>query len=261
MIGSSLSKRAAFTLAEVLITLGIIGIVAALTIPALINKVQKHQYVVALQKFYTTQMDGWSYLLTEEGAQQLEDTSLFQSMGDSVCSLSDANYEQCKPFFGGLKKYFRFSIETAPSYKTKMLIGYSYYDKTGSTVLAFADGSVIFDGNFYKTASKGDATRQAQIATGGGHMYSHGGDFYIDINGFKKPNTFGRDIFRFNLSGEGKLYPNNGKDWSLFYYGDLSNFWQNQTELACGTAGSTDISSFGEGCSARIMDESWQMNY
>ena len=36
----SLKKRAAFTLAEVLITLGIIGIVAAMTMPSLINKYQ-----------------------------------------------------------------------------------------------------------------------------------------------------------------------------------------------------------------------------
>lgn len=38
------SKRAAFTLAEVLITLAIIGIVAALTIPTLINNAQDRQF-------------------------------------------------------------------------------------------------------------------------------------------------------------------------------------------------------------------------
>lgn len=43
----------AFTLAEVLITLGIIGIVAELTIPTLINSFEKQVVVVSLQKFYS----------------------------------------------------------------------------------------------------------------------------------------------------------------------------------------------------------------
>ena len=43
-----------FTMAEVLITLGIIGIVAAMTLPALIQKYQKQETSARLKKFYTT---------------------------------------------------------------------------------------------------------------------------------------------------------------------------------------------------------------
>ena len=43
-------KKAAFTLAEVLVTLGIIGVVAALTIPALIADYKKIVYVNQLKK-------------------------------------------------------------------------------------------------------------------------------------------------------------------------------------------------------------------
>ncbi len=46
-------SKAAFTLAEVLITLGIIGIVAALTMPALIGNYRKKQTVVQLKKIYS----------------------------------------------------------------------------------------------------------------------------------------------------------------------------------------------------------------
>lgn len=45
--------KKAFTLAEVLITLGIIGIVAAMTLPTLIGKYQKKQTVTQLKKAYT----------------------------------------------------------------------------------------------------------------------------------------------------------------------------------------------------------------
>ena len=47
-------KRTAFTLAEVLITLGIIGIVASLTLPNIIYNYQKHVVETRLQKFYST---------------------------------------------------------------------------------------------------------------------------------------------------------------------------------------------------------------
>ena len=46
-------KKNAFTLAEVLITLGIIGVVAALTIPVLIANHKKHEVVTKLEKVYT----------------------------------------------------------------------------------------------------------------------------------------------------------------------------------------------------------------
>ena len=48
---SSLKKKAAFTLAEVLITLGIIGVVAAMTLPTLINNYQKKVTVNKLKHF------------------------------------------------------------------------------------------------------------------------------------------------------------------------------------------------------------------
>ena len=51
--GNLLKKKAAFTLAEVLITLGIIGIVAAMTLPALINNYRKTVTVNQLKVAYS----------------------------------------------------------------------------------------------------------------------------------------------------------------------------------------------------------------
>ncbi len=47
-------RRAAFTLAEVLITLGIIGVVAALTIPSVVQNYRNHSVEAKLKKFYST---------------------------------------------------------------------------------------------------------------------------------------------------------------------------------------------------------------
>ena len=54
-----------FTLAEVLITLGIIGIVAAMTMPSLIQKYREKEYTTKLKKFYAV-MENAGRLVEEE---------------------------------------------------------------------------------------------------------------------------------------------------------------------------------------------------
>lgn len=82
-------KFVAFTLAEVLITLGIIGVVAALTIPSLISRYRGKVAVSRLQKFYSTmqqaltkseldngQMSDWTYATLYS---QEENTTFFET--------------------------------------------------------------------------------------------------------------------------------------------------------------------------------------
>lgn len=46
------NKRFGFTLSEVLVTLGIIGVVSAMTVPTLMNNYQRQAYVTQLHKVY-----------------------------------------------------------------------------------------------------------------------------------------------------------------------------------------------------------------
>src|SRR5574344_673636 len=132
-------RYTAFTLAEVLIVLGIIGIVAALTIPTLMMNAQKHEYVTGLKKFYSTWNNGFAQMLADEGVQELDDTSVFQSMtGGGFCELNNAKETTCEPFFNGLKKYFKFTVIPAPStYKRKYMNG--KIDFTRTSVLLLPD--------------------------------------------------------------------------------------------------------------------------
>ena len=59
--------KAAFTLAEVLITLGIIGIVAAMTMPTLIQNHRRGVVETALAKFYTTMNQAINLSVVENG--------------------------------------------------------------------------------------------------------------------------------------------------------------------------------------------------
>ena len=60
-------KNFGFTLAEVLITLGVIGVVAAMTLPTVIQKQQKKQTAVRLQKFYNVMSNAFTRYYAEEG--------------------------------------------------------------------------------------------------------------------------------------------------------------------------------------------------
>ena len=65
LAASLLSRLAAFTLAEVLITLGIIGIVAAMTLPSLVQNYKEKQTVVALKKIYSTMSQAFNSAKSE----------------------------------------------------------------------------------------------------------------------------------------------------------------------------------------------------
>ena len=45
--------KQAFTMAEVLITIGIIGVVAAMTLPSLINNAQNKEFEEGLKRYYS----------------------------------------------------------------------------------------------------------------------------------------------------------------------------------------------------------------
>jgi len=61
-------KRIAFTLAEILITLAVIGIVAVLTIPTLVNKYQERVRVTQLKKVYNNLQQAYQLATIEHGS-------------------------------------------------------------------------------------------------------------------------------------------------------------------------------------------------
>lgn len=253
------SRLLAFTLAEVLIVVGVIGIVAALTIPTLINKVQKMEMLSALTKFYSTQDDAWAKVLVSYGVEDLQYTGIFQDMSDTECSTSDLTTTTCKNFVNELRNGFKFGVITSGHYPIYYIDGSAYADKSNISMFKFYDGSLLFDGTFNRrSTSEG---HDEEIKKNGGHMFANQGSFFVDVNGFKNPNRIGRDIYQFYLGGNGKIYPAHSSETSLFFYGNLNSSWKTDKSY-CGTTNSKDLTGVtGIGCGARIIDESWQMIY
>ena len=83
--------KRAFTLAEVLITLGIIGVVAALTIPTLIANYQEKQTVSRLTKAYATISNAYQMAKVENG--ELSDWGFTANATNGTTNPETGEYE------------------------------------------------------------------------------------------------------------------------------------------------------------------------
>ena len=181
--------KKAFTLAEVLITLGIIGVVAALTLPSVVQNYQKRSLEVATQKFYSVMSQAIKQYMADEGVDDLRQSSL---------SINTEDWDE-EPVKSNNDKFFQKYLKAqicedgcfADNYKTQAgetsdYIGKSadYDDIKGRYLLP--DGMVV------------DAYGAPVIG------YSDSpGELYVDVNGRKGPNKIGYDLWGMSVFYDG----------------------------------------------------------
>ncbi len=175
----------AFTLAEVLITLGIIGIVAALTIPTLVNKYKIKQYEVGFKKAYS--------LLNE--AVKTINANDFIISENVTCGVCTQNYDyvkncQCFPLI--LSKSFKGAENLKPRFSNNS-ITYKSFD--GSVY-----GGLLMDDGFFELPNGMSVFFEIQDSTNNPVII-------IDTNGYEKlPNRYGFDTFAFIIGKYDKIH-------------------------------------------------------
>lgn len=181
-------KRAAFTLAEVLITLGIIGVVAAMTMPSLIQNYQEKATVTKLKKCYSLVSQAYVSILNDEGG-----SDTLQAGDDLEMMEKFGKYLKYQKTCGRNKGCF-----PNVTYKSVTGNGYNKWedDTTDRSRAILTDGTLIM---FNKSAMWG--------GNEGNYLYAQ---IYVDINGFKGPNQLGKDFFYFYISPE-KIVPAGAK--------------------------------------------------
>ena len=177
-------RRAAFTLAEVLITLGIIGVVAAMTMPTIIAKSQHKALETAFKKTYSSLMQAMIYAEPElisditGGGVVGDNSEFYKKLWEKYNVVKNLNendqYAMDKLYnsLGGIKTY---------SKKQEADVGCPQKPQ-----LMAADGTSV------------------------GGLYNCGSLWVsIDVNGpYKKPNALGNDIFYFGIDADSKrLFP------------------------------------------------------
>ena len=223
----STPSKAAFTLAEVLITLGIIGVVAAMTLPVIVGEYQKQVTVVHLKKFYTTINQALRRSEVDNGEYK------YWQIGDDIGA--SAYFDKYwKPYLRGVticKTYLECNYTSNQPFSdingTKA--GAVLISETSRTTIKLPDGTVVI--NF--TSMGGTADEEGNLVDD--HISSA---LYVDINGGKGPNRFGKDVFVYIRNESGIINP------YLINLKDISTRCNRQT---------------GDGCAAKIMKDGWRI--
>lgn len=199
-------KKRAFTLAEVLITLGIIGVVAALTLPTLIQKQQEQATVVSVKKFYSAFSQAYLQAIEENGTLDnwgLTDSENYEN-DDGKLEHTDESLANYDKFLTIMSKYVK-SVK---------------YEKIGKQNEEETTGFVMPDGTRITGVWLSPSTCTTET--------SYCGDFYITTKGKKREtvgakmskNTFSFRLYRHkiiptgNSNSEFRNYCLNGENYS-----------------------------------------------
>lgn len=185
-------RKKAFTLAEVLITLTIIGVVSAITVPNLKNKVDTYIYRGGLKKAYS--------ILKNAHRKSIADGENFY---DEVKAQTINAYYWDNP--ENIKDYFK--VVNGP-YLGSNGGGYKALSTLYGAQQWQHNSGLIKDLNGKASEYWRDSSAFAfQVADGmiiAFHItHCHAQTIYIDVNGAKGPNTFGKDLFLFNYADSG----------------------------------------------------------
>lgn len=208
-----------FTLAEILVTLGIIGVVAALTVPALTKNTGSAKIGPSLAKFVNTFENATGVMMQAEGLITLIDTS---SDAIPIAKISE-----------------NMVVAQSPN-------SYTYYAPNGGTGGTFtaANTYVLKDGSIFGIAKKSTYSSLSNKGAYKGII----ADVIYDINGNGGKNRAGKDVFRFELDNSGALIP----------YGSAAHkYIDSSITSTCSYAASSAIAS-AFACTGKIADNGWK---
>ena len=169
-----MSQKKGFTLAEVLITLGIIGVVATLTVPSLYANYQKKALSARLKKVYNEINAAAKLAVVKEKALNFY--------------MTDAFYEQTF-----LKDYFKLTKDCGIGDRDYQGCFGNSYTENGSHRSFHEDGAINYSSHCVLTADLFSICLDKE------------GYGVLDINGPSGPNKFDLDTFMIKISEKGTI--------------------------------------------------------
>ncbi|MBR6127340.1 prepilin-type N-terminal cleavage/methylation domain-containing protein [bacterium] len=219
-------KKRGFTLAEVLITLGIIGVVAALTAPQLVMSSKNEAACSKLATTVSNLENAFQNAMVQEEVSALNETRLWTAAAGAATA-------------GQIGRYMHIGNATDNG----------FFTKSGVRVA------------FNKTASTDRRGNENAIRTAGGSLLFQIGS--VDI--FTTPGQAdrpGRNQFRFLIGHDGNLYPTGSLD-NAVYNGNgavAANVRYDKSSNANG-GNACNSTRTTLACTARIVDDGYKMEY
>lgn len=225
-----MKNKAGFTLAEVLITLGIIGVVAAMTIPTLMQNTNEKEKISQLKKVYTNLSNAYKLATVYHGKPSTwtsektpEQTDLFL---DNIVSNMKV-IQRCKVGETGcFEGYYKSLTGTE---RADILV-------SGHSRVVLSDGSFV---GFFLNSPQ--CQYMGSGSSAGVNKKGICGGLIVDVNGKKGPNIAGKDIFTF-FAMEDEILPAGTQD--------------DNTEFAFSklcSRNSTNANQSGQGCTAWVI--------
>ena len=273
-----MSKKKAFTLAEILMVLGLLGVIAVITIPYLLMEFNKDKWSVTYKRTFAETFNVLGNIALENDCvKSLTCTHIF----DEGPVISTKNFGNAMVRNMAVAQNCATSSGTCFSHKVKTGLAGSREEDLYETM----NDKITFDKALFQNDGKGfytfrttrgvsyavysfgtqclnlsenDPVRQAYInayVTGGvahadseSQMLSLCGFIIVDVNGDQRPNIWGRDVFGMWVTDKSVLgvYPFGGDQDGAF---GGKCFYATQTEQDT------------RGCAAQLIKDGWKMKY
>ena len=214
-------NKCAFTLAEVLITLVIIGVIAAITVPTLITKYQKEQTVTRLKKAYSSLAQTRDRAIADYGPVNTWSLGIVNNSDDTINFLN----KYVVPYMNVMKP---------PTTKNTGHWNATYYNLKGDKSTMGSKWARFYLNDGTSISCHINISNEKLLC-------------FIDVNGDKNPNKQGKDIFEIDYYISSGLRP-----WGIWLTREQLVSSQNQLHTC-------NKNCSGSGCAALIMKDGWRI--
>ena len=235
-------KIRAFTLAEVLVTLGIIGVISAMTLPTLTKNHQRKVYVTQLQKVYNEFSQASDSFVTSNNAVNLMEAGLnSQAAVNRFIQSQMKTVKNCETTFTDC---------FASEYKNMNGAAMTNFNAANSSCYALPSGASVC------------LTYMGRIRLIGNGFVN----ILVDVNGKQGPNILGRDLFVMGMEDDGTII-STFNNVHRVCIPSAANYDEcvaenNKTNLQKCQSATTMLAGSDAGYwFAELLDDGWQMEY
>ena len=159
-------KKRGFTLAEVLIAMGLVGVIAAMTIPTFVTSSRQQANDAKVASTISDLENVFGNMIVTEDVDLYTETAFYEDLTEAT-----------------LSKYLKLN-GSATAFS-------SFYSSEGSPFKNGTDALTITPKNIF------------QVKNGALLIFESGTDLYIDVNGATLPNGFNKDLYKYKITENG----------------------------------------------------------
>lgn len=267
-------KKFGFTLVEVLMTLGIIGVIGMLVTPSLMQNGRNETNAARLSTAVSNFENALAAGMASDRAEDLYDWE------DTWCN-TPADGGDCQDlaadvFYAQLTRFMVLNGHEEPGAIGNLSAGLADMGTDGSkggasdlagtnvyTALRTKNGALIYIADKANQAD-GAEDDEATARAAGRTLYNKAANIIIDVNGEAGPNIVGRDVFAFALSHDGTLFPYGSHETASYVEGGRVKL--TAREDACDVNAQDnngEITGISDPltCTARVVENGYRIDY